>query len=82
MACKVQDDTEKVDGILQYLLNEIESLPDGKETSVLKLVDSGYECIDYNDGVFYWRIVKLSATILNDTPQMVFCSQDTYVDVC
>jgi len=28
------------------------------------------------------RIVKLSATILNDIPQMVFCSQDTFVDVC
>ena len=31
---------------------------------------------------FHWRIVKLSATILNDIPQMVFCSQDTFVDVC
>ena len=28
------------------------------------------------------RIVKLSATILNDIPQMVFCNQDTFVDVC
>ena len=32
--------------------------------------------------IFYWRIVKLSATILNDIPQMVFCNQDTFVDVC
>ena len=30
---------------------------------------------------FGGRIVKLSATILNDIPQMVFCNQDTFVDV-
>lgn len=60
MACNAQDDTEKVDGILQYLLHEIKSLPDGTETSVLELVDSGYECIDYNDGVFYYQDFNLT----------------------
>ena len=60
LICNVQDDTEKVDGILQYLLHEIKSLPDGTETSVLELVDSAYKCLDYNDGVLYYQDFNLT----------------------
>jgi hypothetical protein len=35
-----------------------------------------YNCL----GGFLWQIVKLSATIRKNEPQMVFCNQDIFWD--
>ena len=58
------------------------NIPSGKIDAVMDALQKIEGVPDVEQtGVLKRRIVKLSATILNDKPQMVFCSPDIFVVV-